>query len=99
MNWQLFSKKHQIPMVTIKDLIEYRIRHEVLVQAAATTRIPLQDKGIFNMTVFENDLDSSEHFVLLNHHYLAIKYLWFVFILNALQEMFLDRVNVIAENN
>ena len=26
-----FSKKHDIPMVTIKDLIEYRIRHEVLV--------------------------------------------------------------------
>ncbi|CEG56554.1 bifunctional 3,4-dihydroxy-2-butanone-4-phosphate synthase/GTP cyclohydrolase II [Legionella fallonii] len=61
----VFSQKHQIPMVTIKDLIEYRIRHETLIHAAATTSIPLQNKGIFEMTVFENDLDSFEHFVLV----------------------------------
>lgn len=61
----VFSKKHDIPMVTIKDLIEYRIRHEVLVHASATTSIPLQDKGTFCMTVFENDLDREEHFVLV----------------------------------
>ena len=61
----LFSKTHQIPMVTIKDLIEYRIRHENLVHVAAATPIPLENKGIFNMTVFDNDLDSSEHFVLV----------------------------------
>ena len=29
-------------MVTIKDLIEYRIRHETLVEETATTTIPLQ---------------------------------------------------------
>jgi 3,4-dihydroxy 2-butanone 4-phosphate synthase/GTP cyclohydrolase II len=61
----VFSKRHQIPMVTIKDLIEYRIQHETLVHVTATTPIPLHNKGVFNMTVFENDLDSSEHFVLI----------------------------------
>ncbi|KTD75609.1 bifunctional 3,4-dihydroxy-2-butanone-4-phosphate synthase/GTP cyclohydrolase II [Legionella waltersii] len=60
-----FSQKHQIPMVTIKDLIAYRIRHETLINALATTRIPLQNKGIFTMTVFENLLDKAEHFVLV----------------------------------
>ena len=60
-----FSEKHNIPLVTIKDLIEYRIRHEILVEAAATTRIPLQDKGDFNMTVFANELDGAEHFALV----------------------------------
>ncbi|MCE0723293.1 MULTISPECIES: 3,4-dihydroxy-2-butanone-4-phosphate synthase [Legionella] len=60
-----FSKKHNIPLVTIKDLIEYRIRHEVLVSAAASTRIPLQNKGDFNMTVFANELDDAEHFALV----------------------------------
>ncbi|MBL7481139.1 3,4-dihydroxy-2-butanone-4-phosphate synthase [Legionella bononiensis] len=60
-----FSEKHQIPLVTIKDLIEYRIKNEDLVTAAATTRIPLKDNGTFNMTVFENELDSAEHFVLV----------------------------------
>ncbi|KTD43336.1 bifunctional 3,4-dihydroxy-2-butanone-4-phosphate synthase/GTP cyclohydrolase II [Legionella quateirensis] len=61
----IFSEKHQIPLVTIKDLIEYRIKNEQLVTAAATTRIPLNDNGTFNMTVFENELDSAEHFVLV----------------------------------
>ncbi|HHF7368043.1 TPA: 3,4-dihydroxy-2-butanone-4-phosphate synthase [Legionella bozemanae] len=60
-----FSKKHNIPLVTIKDLIEYRIRHEVLVNAAASTRIPLQNKGDFTMTVFANELDNAEHFALV----------------------------------
>ncbi|VEB36706.1 bifunctional 3,4-dihydroxy-2-butanone-4-phosphate synthase/GTP cyclohydrolase II [Legionella cherrii] len=61
----LFSQKHNIPLVTIKDLIEYRIRHEALIEAAASTRIPLQNKGDFNMTVFANELDCAEHFALV----------------------------------
>ncbi|AMP90114.1 bifunctional 3,4-dihydroxy-2-butanone-4-phosphate synthase/GTP cyclohydrolase II [Legionella pneumophila] len=61
----LFSKKHQIPLVTIKDLIHYRIRHENLVHAVATTRIPLEGNGVFTMTVFENQMDSAEHFALV----------------------------------
>lgn len=60
-----FSLEHDIPMVTIKDLIEYRIRHETLVKEAATTRIPLQKHGDFAMTVFHNTLDSAEHFALV----------------------------------
>ncbi|STX41978.1 riboflavin biosynthesis protein RibA [Legionella donaldsonii] len=60
-----FSRKHDIPMVTIKDLIEYRIGHEMLVEEAATTRIPLQNYGDFSMTVFHNKLDSAEHFALI----------------------------------
>lgn len=61
----LFSQKHQIPMVTIKDLIEYRIQHECLIKEEATTSIPLKNHGSFNMTVFKNDFDEVEHFVLI----------------------------------
>lgn len=61
----LFSKQHNIPLVTIKDLVQYRIRHELLVRAAATARIPLADQGMFDMTVFDNDLDNAEHFALV----------------------------------
>lgn len=60
-----FSKKHQIPIVTIRDLIDYRIRHENLVNAVATTRIPLEENGVFTMTVFDNQIDSAEHFALV----------------------------------
>lgn len=61
----IFSKKHNIPIVTIKDLIDYRIRHETLVEAIATSRIPLQKHGNFTMTVFNNQLDDCEHFALI----------------------------------
>lgn len=61
----LFSEKYQIPMVTIKDLIEYRIRHECLLQEEATSQIPTESYGTFTMTVFKNELDSVEHFVLI----------------------------------
>lgn len=61
----LFAKKHAIPMVTIKDLINYRIRNENLVHESATSTLPLRQHGQFTMTVFENDLDDGEHFVLI----------------------------------
>lgn len=60
-----FSKHHGIAMVTINDLIEYRIQHETLVTAIASSRLPLEEHGDFEMTVFSNQLDPSEHFALV----------------------------------
>lgn len=60
----VFSQEHGIPMVTIKDLMHWRIQREELVRVAATSRIPMEGLGDFNMTVFANDLDNAEHFVL-----------------------------------
>jgi 3,4-dihydroxy 2-butanone 4-phosphate synthase/GTP cyclohydrolase II len=61
----VFSKKHDIPIVTIKDLIDYRIRCENLVEPIATSRVPLHKHGDFDMTVFSNELDNREHFALI----------------------------------
>lgn len=61
----LFSQRHNIPMVTIKDLIEYRVQHEVLIKESASSTLPIQKHGSFTMTVFENELDNKEHFVLI----------------------------------
>jgi 3,4-dihydroxy 2-butanone 4-phosphate synthase/GTP cyclohydrolase II len=60
-----FAQTHNMPIVSIKDLIEYRIRHESLVEEVATTQIPLYEHGDFSMTVFHNKLDSAEHFALI----------------------------------
>jgi 3,4-dihydroxy 2-butanone 4-phosphate synthase/GTP cyclohydrolase II len=60
----VFSKKHAIPMVTVKDLIDYRISNEELVEIAATSRVPLHQGGDFTMTVFTNQIDEAEHFSL-----------------------------------
>lgn len=61
----LFSKRHDIPLVTVKDLVEYRIRHEQLVRPEATANIPMAHHKGFSMTVFTNQLDACEHFTLV----------------------------------
>ena len=61
---RVFSREHDIPIVTIKDLIDYRIQNESLVEPTATTRLPLEKHGDFTMTLFKNQLDEQEHFAL-----------------------------------
>lgn len=60
-----FSREHDIPIVSIKDLIEYRIRHEQLVEPVVTTQLPLNVHGDFTMTLYSNQLDTAEHFALV----------------------------------
>lgn len=61
----VFSKEHNIPIISVRDVMDYRIRHEVLVEQVATSRIPLREHGDFAMTLFHNQLDTSEHFTLV----------------------------------
>ena len=60
---RVFSKKHQIPLITVREIIDYRIKHELLVKAIASSRIPIQ-KSDFEMTVFHSPFDTGEHVVL-----------------------------------
>ncbi len=62
---EYFSSTHQIPLVAINQLIEYRIRHENLTTEVAKTPIPLPTHGEFLMSVFHNSLDGAEHFALI----------------------------------
>lgn len=67
-----FSLKHGIAMVTIKDLIDYRIRQEALVEVTASSRVPLKEHGDFEMTVFSNQLDDAEHFTLIKRPFSSV---------------------------
>lgn len=60
-----FSKTHNIPLVSIRELINYRIRHECLVEELASSNIPVAQMGEFEMRVFRNQLDTAEHFALI----------------------------------
>ena len=51
-------------MVSIHDLIEYRILHENLVSVVATSRLPIEHHGDFTMMLFENEIDDCDHFAL-----------------------------------
>src|ERR1700733_6776442 len=51
-----FAKKHRLLMITIADLIKYRIRTESLVKRVASAKLPT-DFGDFTVNVYENLLD------------------------------------------
>jgi 3,4-dihydroxy 2-butanone 4-phosphate synthase / GTP cyclohydrolase II len=60
-----FSEKHDIGIVTIADLVEYRMRAESFVHRAAATSIPTNYGGEFEMMAFENDVDNLLHIALV----------------------------------
>jgi 3,4-dihydroxy 2-butanone 4-phosphate synthase/GTP cyclohydrolase II len=50
------ARAHGLKIITIKDLIEYRIQKEKLVRRAATTRMP-SDYGEFTVIAYETTVD------------------------------------------
>ncbi|HUR32985.1 MAG TPA: bifunctional 3,4-dihydroxy-2-butanone-4-phosphate synthase/GTP cyclohydrolase II [Vicinamibacterales bacterium] len=59
-----FAKKHGLLIVTIADLIKYRIATESLVKKVASAKLPTEF-GDFEMHVFVNQLDRKEHVALV----------------------------------
>ncbi len=60
----VFAREHGLKIVTIKDLVSYRLRNERLVHRAATARLPTRF-GEFQAIVFENDIDFVDHMALV----------------------------------
>jgi 3,4-dihydroxy 2-butanone 4-phosphate synthase/GTP cyclohydrolase II len=60
-----FAKAHALKIVTIRDLIAYRMQNESLVRRVAEARLPSVYGGDFRMIVYENDVDSKEHVALV----------------------------------
>jgi 3,4-dihydroxy 2-butanone 4-phosphate synthase/GTP cyclohydrolase II len=56
-----FGKHHGIKIVSIADLIQYRLRKEKLVRRAAEATMPTQVGGEFRCIVYENDIDHIDH--------------------------------------
>jgi 3,4-dihydroxy 2-butanone 4-phosphate synthase / GTP cyclohydrolase II len=59
-----FARKHGLLLVTIADLIKYRMRTESLVKRVASAKLPTY-YGDFTVHVFENQLDRQEHVALV----------------------------------
>ena len=61
---RLFAKKHKLPMITIADLIQYRMRTEALVRRVAAAALPTS-YGDFRVIAFESVLDNETHVALV----------------------------------
>lgn len=63
---QLFSQQHQIKLVSINDLIAYRMAHECHVEQVAEAPVPLQFGPDFTIKVFKDKLTHSENVALIS---------------------------------
>lgn len=59
-----FGKKHNLKITTVKDLIAYRLRSEILVKELASANVPTK-YGEFKIKVFQNIIDYEEHIALI----------------------------------
>jgi 3,4-dihydroxy 2-butanone 4-phosphate synthase / GTP cyclohydrolase II len=59
-----FARRHKLLMITIADLIKYRIKTEALVRRVAAAQLPT-DHGEFRAIAFESPLDRETHIALV----------------------------------
>lgn len=59
-----FAKQHQLSLLSIRDLIQYRLQTESLVQEIASIRLPTEEYGDLTIKLFESCMEK--------HHHLAI---------------------------
>ncbi|MCH7593624.1 MAG: bifunctional 3,4-dihydroxy-2-butanone-4-phosphate synthase/GTP cyclohydrolase II [Chloroflexi bacterium] len=61
---EAISKEFDIPIVSVADIIEYRFRHEKLVERVAETRLPTPE-GEFKVIAYRSLVDHDEHVALV----------------------------------
>jgi 3,4-dihydroxy 2-butanone 4-phosphate synthase/GTP cyclohydrolase II len=59
-----FARKHDLLVITIADLIQYRMRTERLVKRVAQAELPTEH-GAFRIYAYENQLDNETHVALV----------------------------------
>ena len=62
---ETFAKEHGLMIVTIADIIEYRLKKDRLVKRAAEAWLPTKHGGEFRAVAYTNDVDSNEHLALI----------------------------------
>ncbi len=61
---QEFSKKHNLKMISIEDLIKYRKTHDQLMKIECRAKLPTA-YGTFELVGFDNQIDGKEHVALV----------------------------------
>jgi 3,4-dihydroxy 2-butanone 4-phosphate synthase/GTP cyclohydrolase II len=59
-----FAKKHGLRMITIEDLIQYRMRTERLVKRTASAELPTEH-GAFRLVAYDTLIDNQTHVALV----------------------------------
>jgi len=60
-----FSAKHNLKIITVVSIINYRIQKEPLVRRVATSTLPTYYGDDFTFIVYESEIDASHHLALI----------------------------------
>lgn len=59
-----YAKAHKLKIISIADLISYRLKYERFVRRETVTKLPTQF-GLFQIYAYRNTLDNSEHVAIV----------------------------------
>ncbi len=60
-----FAAEHKLKLVTVADLIQFRLRYDCLVYQVASAHLPTRFGGEFRAVVYNTHVDESEHLALI----------------------------------
>lgn len=63
---QRFAEQHQLSLLSIRDLIDYRLKHESLVEEVAGIPLPTEAYGDLTLRLFQSSLDQHHHLAISN---------------------------------
>jgi len=59
-----FARRHGLKLITIKDLIDYRMKREKFVSRLASTNLPTRH-GLFRAVLYHSEVDQKHHLALV----------------------------------
>ena len=63
-----FAKQHHLPIVSIRDLIRYRLRNEHLVDLEAQAQLPINQAGEFTIQTFKSNFLITDSIALIKQN-------------------------------
>ena len=64
-----FSKKHNLKIAKIEDLISYRLKNEKFIKMISNRKINIKRFGNYYLKVFKNKLDGAEHYAVTSKNF------------------------------
>ena len=61
-----FAKLHSLHIVSIEDLVTYRMKHEVVVKEVSASYLPVRNRGKFQIRSFHNVINHTEQIALIH---------------------------------
>ena len=62
---EIFSKQHDLTIVSVAEIIAYRMHKDSLVKRVAESVVPTEYGGEFKLIAYENDVDDKTHLALV----------------------------------